>query len=61
MNVMKTIVPLALFFLLSIDPWCEVAFAEGVPTTSFALIVTNNRSTRMSRPDLRYADDDGAK
>jgi hypothetical protein len=29
--------------------------------STFALIVTNNRSTRLSRPDLRYADDDGAK
>ncbi len=29
--------------------------------TVLALIVTNNRSSHMSRPDLRYADDDGAK
>jgi hypothetical protein len=27
----------------------------------FALIVTNNHSTQLGRPDLRYADDDGAK
>jgi len=27
----------------------------------FALIVTNNRSATLARPDLRYADDDGAK
>jgi hypothetical protein len=26
-----------------------------------ALVVTNNRSTRLERPDLRYADDDGAR
>ena len=26
-----------------------------------ALIVTNNRSAQLGRPDLRYADDDGAK
>ena len=27
----------------------------------FAVIVTNNRSTRLDRPDLQYADDDGAR
>jgi hypothetical protein len=27
----------------------------------FALIVTNNRSTDLDRPDLQYADDDGAR
>src|SRR5262245_44086839 len=27
----------------------------------FAIIVTNNHSTQLERPDLRYADDDGAK
>lgn len=27
--------------------------------TGFALVVTNNRSLEASRPDLRYADDDG--
>jgi len=27
----------------------------------FAIIVTNNRSTRLDRPDLQYADDDGAR
>jgi len=37
------------------------AHAEGKTATSFALIVTSNRSARLSRPDLRYADDDGAK
>jgi hypothetical protein len=26
-----------------------------------ALVVTNNRSTRLERPDLQYADDDGAR
>ncbi|HVH45494.1 MAG TPA: EF-hand domain-containing protein [Labilithrix sp.] len=36
------------------------AHAEGT-RTAFALVVTNNRSARLSRPDLRYADDDGAK
>ena len=28
---------------------------------SFALIVTNNRSAKMERPDLQYADDDGVR
>ena len=28
---------------------------------TFALIVTNNRSLELGRPDLQYADDDGAK
>ena len=27
----------------------------------FAIVVTNNRSTRLDRPDLQYADDDGAR
>ena len=28
---------------------------------SYALIITNNRSLDLNRPDLKYADDDGAK
>src|SRR5689334_6111264 len=28
---------------------------------AFALIVTNNRSGALGRPDLQYADDDGAR
>ena len=36
------------------------AHAQTKPT-AFALVVTSNRSARLSRPDLRYADDDGAK
>ena len=32
---------------------------DGVPI-SYALIVTNNRSLEAQRPDLQYADDDGA-
>ncbi|MGE0551733.1 MAG: hypothetical protein AB7O24_28890 [Kofleriaceae bacterium] len=37
--------------------------ASAAPTTpdSFVLIVTNNRSVELGRPDLSYADDDGAK
>jgi hypothetical protein len=30
-------------------------------TATFAVVVTNNRSTRLDRPDLQYADDDGAR
>jgi hypothetical protein len=30
-------------------------------TIRFALVVTNNRSAELGRPDLRYADDDGAR
>jgi hypothetical protein len=35
--------------------------AHASPTEVFALIVTNNRSTGLSRPDLQYADDDGVR
>jgi hypothetical protein len=31
------------------------------PSRGYALVVTNNRSLDDTRPDLRYADDDGAK
>jgi hypothetical protein len=34
----------------------SAAHAQG-RTTTFALIVTSNHSTRLSRPDLRYADE----
>lgn len=37
------------------------ARAESARSAVFALVVTNNRSPRLARPDLRYADDDGAK
>lgn len=36
--------------------WARPADAEV-----FAIIVTNNHSSQLGRPDLRYADDDGAK
>jgi hypothetical protein len=40
----------------------SVARADApVRPVTFALIVTNNRSATLARPDLRYADDDGAK
>jgi hypothetical protein len=35
--------------------------AHATPVEVFALIVTNNRSTGLSRPDLQYADDDGVR
>jgi len=35
--------------------------ARAGESSVFALIVTSNRSVRLSRPDLRYADDDGAR
>ncbi len=43
------------------------SYGQGSPETQpsaaavFAIIVTNNRSTRLDRPDLQYADDDGAR
>jgi hypothetical protein len=37
-----------------------LAAAIGAPA-HFALIATNNRSLDLTRPDLRYADDDGVK
>ncbi len=37
------------------------ATAPKSDTTTFALIVTNNKSAKLARPDLRYADDDGGK
>ena len=37
------------------------AETQPPPAAVFAIIVTNNRSTRLDRPDLQYADDDGAR
>ena len=38
------------------------AHAERAPARSvFALVVTSNKSQKLSRPDLHYADDDGAR
>jgi hypothetical protein len=34
---------------------------EGALASGYAVIVTNNRSLDVDRPDLHYADDDGAK
>ena len=38
-----------------------LALAASQPVAGFALVVANNRSLDASRPDLRYADDDGVK
>lgn len=46
--------------LLMLVAFPTPAWADEHAST-FALIVTNNRSPRLSRADLRYADDDGAK
>lgn len=35
--------------------------SAATPHQAFALIVTNNRSGALGRPDLQYADDDGAR
>jgi hypothetical protein len=45
--------------VLILIPWASVAQAEE--TRTFALVVTNNRSSSLSMPDLQYADDDGAR
>ncbi len=51
-----------LLFLLVLLLVPRGARAEGAPErTVFALIVTNNKSQKLARPDLHYADDDGAK
>ena len=39
----------------------DVRDALADTRSTFAIVVTSNRSPRLSRPDLRYADDDGAK
>jgi hypothetical protein len=38
-----------------------VSGSAAAANKTFALVVTNNRSTTLSLPDLRYADDDGAR
>lgn len=59
MRTLRLLAALAVFCLLeAIDP--SVALGSSGARV-FALIVTNNRSIQLGRPDLRYADDDGAK
>lgn len=51
-----------LFFALLVFVLDRPAKADdGHPARTFALVVTSNKSPRLARPDLRYADDDGAK
>ena len=55
--------PLKLLFaslavLVGSAPSAKAAPGE---TETFALVVTNNRSTTLALPDLQYADDDGAR
>ncbi|HSY39017.1 MAG TPA: hypothetical protein VLA79_05795, partial [Polyangia bacterium] len=56
---------LAVTGVLFAPSWARAAAsgqaAAEVPSPAsavFAVIVTNNRSTRLDRPDLQYADDD---
>ena len=39
----------------------SVTTTATVAADVFALVVTNNRSSNLDRPDLQYADDDGAR
>lgn len=51
-----------LALVLGMGAFESVATAtDAVGTDVYALIVTNNRSARLGRAELRYADDDGAK
>ncbi|HEY5285466.1 MAG TPA: caspase family protein, partial [Polyangia bacterium] len=45
--------------LLCLVPSTAAFAAES--TRTFALVVTNNRSSSLTMPDLQYADDDGAR
>jgi hypothetical protein len=45
--------------ILVLIPSATATAAEE--TRTFALVVTNNRSSSLSMPDLQYADDDGAR
>jgi hypothetical protein len=45
--------------LLCLLPSTTALATEG--TRTFALVVTNNRSSSLTMPDLQYADDDGAR
>jgi len=42
-------------------PLLSLVLASALSADGYALVVTNNRSLDPSRPDLQYADDDGAK
>lgn len=50
--------------LAALPPAVREAEAQAPPRprrTVFALVVTNNKSAELGRPDLHYADDDGVK
>jgi hypothetical protein len=55
-RALKALVALALATAVAMASHPAVAGSK-----SFALVVTNNRSSTLSLPDLRYADDDGAR
>jgi hypothetical protein len=56
---MRRTLLLVTLLLLATPPRRAHAAAEA--RTTMALIVTSNRSAQLGRPDLQYADDDGAK
>ncbi len=47
--------------LVTVSVTTSAAGARGGESPAFAVIATNNRSLTLARPDLHYADDDGAK
>ncbi len=62
---LTSIVFLGFFFVVALSVAIACAGEPGPGSRErpvvFALIVTNNHSPELARPDLRYADDDGAK
>ncbi|MBC8132811.1 MAG: hypothetical protein H7X95_07500, partial [Deltaproteobacteria bacterium] len=61
--LLATLILLASPRLASADLGAANTAAGATKTTSevFAVVVTNNRSANLDRPDLQYADDDGAR
>ena len=55
----RTLRAATLPLLLCLVPSTAAFAAES--TRTFALVVTNNRSSSLTMPDLQYADDDGAR
>ncbi len=52
---------LTMSFCLAVTVTFAPSAEPQAQSTGFALVVTNNRSLTLARPDLQYADDDGAK
>lgn len=53
---------LLVFLIVLSVLWTSAVHAESPPERAvFALIVTSNKSQKLARPDLHYADDDGAR